>query len=283
MLAMSNNLQQHTIDDEMSQALALSLAMSHASRPVNERSERLSDAGLREALEASLRDAQQDDSATLRAIELAMAESLKHDDAGVPQHPDLDLGATPGQGSCMEQPIDLASAPAYGSGASLPQVNASSAPPAPSSSADRRDAPPAFRSLGADDTPPAFHSLGADDPPPAFRSLADDTPPAFRSLGADDPPPEFRSLGATHSQPAPASAGLPPLSEPSRGWVCVCAPDEMARLLASNPSPSPTPNPNPNPNPNPDPDPNSKPDPNPNPDPDLGHHGDVRVPAHCTP
>ena len=46
MLAMSNNLQQHSIDDEMSQALALSLAMSHASRPANERSERLSDAGV---------------------------------------------------------------------------------------------------------------------------------------------------------------------------------------------------------------------------------------------
>ena len=204
MLAMSNDLQQHTIDDEMSQALALSLAMSHASRPENERSERLSDAGLREALEASLRDAQQDDSATLRAIELAMAESLKHDDAGVPQHPDLDLGATPGQGSCMEQPIDLASAPAYGSGASLHQVNAASAPPAPSSSADRRDAPPVFGSLGTDDTPTAFHSLGADDPPPAFRSLADDTPPAFRSL-ADDPPPAFRSLGAAEEEAADAA------------------------------------------------------------------------------
>ena len=41
------------------------------------------------ALEVSLRDAQEDDSATLRAIELAMAESLQHDDAGVPQHPDV--------------------------------------------------------------------------------------------------------------------------------------------------------------------------------------------------
>ena len=242
MLAMSN-LEQRSMDDEISQALAMSLAMSHASRPENNRSsERLSDTGLREALEASLRDAQEDDSATQRAIELAMAESLKHDDGGAPQHPDLDLGGTSGQGLCMEQPIDLASAPADGSGALLPQVTAPSARPAPSSSADGGDDPPVFRSLGADEEAAVFRSLGADDPPPAFRSLGvppDDVVPlarpfrydgGFDGRGAEDPstalgPPKGFSAAA----PAPAPA---PASEPNRGWVCVCAPDEMAHFFA---------------------------------------------------
>ena len=260
MLAMSN-LEQRSMDDEIERALTLSLAMSHVSRPENDRSsERLSDTGLREALEASLRDAQEDDSATQRAIELAMAESLKHDDGDAPQHPDLDLGAS-GQGSCIEQPIDLASAPTDGSGALLPQVTAASAAQAPSSSADGNDAPPEFRSLDANEmAPPVFGSLSADEEAAVFRSLSadDPPPPAFGSFGADDPPPPaFGSLGpppddvvpvarpfrydegfdgggfdgAVHppSSSAPAPA---PASEPSRGWVCVCDPDEMAHFFA---------------------------------------------------
>ena len=251
MLAMSN-LEQRSMDDEIERAMTLSLAMSHVSRPENERSsERLSDTGLREALEASLLDAQEDDSATQRAIELAMAESLKHDDGGAPLQPDLDLdlGGPSGQGSCMEQPIDLASAPTDGSGALLTQVTAASAPPAPSSSADGEDAPPAFRSLGgADepaDAPPAFGSLSADEEAAvrAYCSLgAGDSPPAFRSLSVppDDVVPAARVLDeapSSSSAPAPAPAPRPapapaPASEPSRGWVCVCAPDEMAHLFS---------------------------------------------------
>jgi len=239
-----SNLEQRSMDDEIERAMTLSLAMSHVSRPENERSsERLSDTGLREALEASLLDAQEDDSATQRAIELAMAESLKHDDGGAPLQPDLDLdlGGPSGQGSCMEQPIDLASAPSDGSGALLTQVTAASAPPAPSSSADGEDAPPAFRSLGgADepaDAPPASGSLSADEEAAvrAYCSLgADNSPPAFRSLSVppDDVVPAarvFDEAPSSSSAPAPAPA---PASEPSRGWVCVCAPGEMAHLFS---------------------------------------------------
>ena len=217
------------MDDEIERAVTLSLAASHVSRPENDRSsERLSDTGLREALEASLRDAQEDDSATQRAIELAMAESLKHDDGDAPQHPDLDLGAS-GQGSCIEQPIDLASAPTDGSGALLPQVTAASAAPAPSSSADGNDAPPVFGSLSADEEAAVFRSLGAT----SFGSDADDPPPpAFGSLAPppDDGVPMARPV-AVHQPSSSFSAPAPP-SEPSRGWVCVCAPDEMAHVFA---------------------------------------------------
>ena len=217
-------------ENEIERALTLSLAMSNLeqrARPEHDQtSERISasDTGLREALEASLAYAQEDDSATQRAIELAMKESLKHNESALP---DLEGGASV-QGSCMEFAIDLASAPSDGNGAFLPQSTAASAPPALRSSADPTWEAPA--------RPGEVFSSGLLLPDlelarPGDVVLPEDVVPAARPFRYDedfDGPSSSTLGGGVH----PSSASAPPTSEPNRGWVCVCAPDEMAHFFA---------------------------------------------------
>ena len=97
-------------DDEMEQALALSLAMSNLERPT--RPERASvdsdtDQALREAMEASRLEAEEtsaEDVAAQRALELAIKESLRPPEASLD-----DFGGPSMQGSSLELAIDLGS------------------------------------------------------------------------------------------------------------------------------------------------------------------------------
>ena len=225
MASVASLAQAHTGSDEetLARAMTLSLAMSNLerSRPEIASSERPSgDQALREALEASLHDAHEDDTATKRAIELAMKESLKHDNGA-----DLErrrgespstwrriqgstLGAAPqpdrDQGSCMELAIDLASAPTEGSGTFPPQSAAAG--------------------TSTDTTWEAATVLPDNLPRPALD-------PAVLPFQYEEEAEPFRSSAPTRLAMHPPS---PPatVSEPSRGWVCVCAPDEMAHFFA---------------------------------------------------
>ena len=134
-------------DDEMEQALALSLAMSNLERPT--RPERASvdsdtDQALREAMEASRREAEEtsaEDVAAQRALELAIKESLRPPEASLD-----DFGGPSMQGSSLELAIDLGS----GGGAAAPHTL-------------QGGASGMYRSLAADDAQP--YMGGAAQPP----------------------------------------------------------------------------------------------------------------------